>query len=86
MILYDSGCRFLVIGNGTNILADDRPIDMIAVKTCGGLGGIRLTGESELTAECGALLSKLAAAALEHGLTGWNSPTAFPALWAGRWR
>lgn len=82
-ILYDSGCRFLVIGNGTNILADDKPIDMIAVKTHGGLGSIRLTGETELTAECGALLSKLTAAALEHGLTGLEFAHGIPGTLGG---
>jgi len=83
LILYDSGCRFLVIGNGTNILADDKPIDMIAVKTYGGLGGISLTGEAELTAECGALLSKLATAALEHGLTGLEFAHGIPGTLGG---
>ena len=76
-ILYGLEARPLLLGNGTNILAEDCPIERIVLKTHGGLDDIRLTGETELTAECGALLSKLAVFALEHGLTGLEFATRY---------
>jgi UDP-N-acetylmuramate dehydrogenase len=82
-ILRELGSKPLILGNGTNILAGDGPIDRIAVKTQVGLDDIRLTGETEMTAECGALLSRLAVFALEHALTGLEFAHGIPGTLGG---
>lgn len=70
-------CRFLaahgekpfLLGNGTNMLFPDEGLDRIVVKTCPNVGDIQTDGTT-ITAECGATLSRVAAAALNVGLTG----------------
>ena len=69
-ILQSFGIAPLVIGNGTNLLVDDRkPLEMIAIKMTG-INGARVTGEAEITAEAGLSLEKLAVFAYEHELSG----------------
>lgn len=82
-ILKEWGIKPLVIGNGSNILADDRPLDLVVIKTHGGLTGLKLTGETEITAESGVLLSKLAQFAMEHGLTGLEFAHGIPGTFGG---
>jgi UDP-N-acetylmuramate dehydrogenase len=82
-ILNDFNLRWLVLGNGTNILADDNPIELVVVKTRHKLGGIRLTGDAELTAESGVLLSTLASFALEHELAGLEFAHGIPGTLGG---
>ena len=69
-LLHGFGIEPLIFGNGTNLLVDDsKPLEMIAVKTTGICGAVR-TGEDEITADAGILLSKLAAYACGCGLSG----------------
>ncbi|SHH93674.1 UDP-N-acetylmuramate dehydrogenase [Sporobacter termitidis DSM 10068] len=82
-VLKNFSLKALVIGNGTNLLADDGPIDLAVVKTHAGLGDIRLTGETEITAESGVLLSRLAGFALEHALTGLEFAHGIPGTLGG---
>ena len=82
-ILHGSGIEPLVLGNGTNILAPDGPLELIAVKTAPGLGGIALTGETEITAGSGAPLHKVAAFAAEHGLAGFEFAHGIPGTLGG---
>jgi len=72
----------LIVGNGTNLLVDDNPLEMIAVKTTG-LGIIKRTGETEITAEAGVLLSKLATDAYEYGLSGLEFAHGIPGSLGG---
>ena len=81
--LRGTGLKPLILGNGTNILADDGPIERVVIKTHGGLDEIRLTGETEITAQCGALLSRLAVFAQEHGLTGLEFAHGIPGTLGG---
>jgi UDP-N-acetylmuramate dehydrogenase len=82
-ILHEFGLRPLVIGNGTNLLAEDGSLDFIVIKTYGGLNGIKLTDDTEITAESGVLLSKLASFAMEHGLTGLEFAHGIPGTLGG---
>lgn len=82
-IVYDCGVRPLIIGNGSNLLVDDARLDIVVIKTNGGFGNVRLTGEAELTAESGVLLSQLAVFALEHGLTGLEFAHGIPGTLGG---
>ena len=82
-ILHEFGLRPLVIGNGTNLLAEDGSLDFIVIKTYGGLNGIKLTDDTEITAESGVLLSKLASFAMERGLTGLEFAHGIPGTLGG---
>jgi UDP-N-acetylmuramate dehydrogenase len=81
--LADAGVRPLIVGNGSNLLVEDGRLELIAVKTGGYLTEIVLTGETELTAGSGVLLSQLANAALEHGLRGLEFAHGIPGTLGG---
>jgi len=82
-VLSDIPVKPLIMGNGTNLLVEDRPLKLIVIKTQGGLGNITQTGEYEITAESGVLLSKLAVFAHEHGLTGLEFAHGIPGTLGG---
>jgi UDP-N-acetylmuramate dehydrogenase len=82
-ILYGFGIKPLIIGNGTNLLAEDGPLDILAIKTHGGLHDIKLSDDTEITAESGVLLSKLAVFALAHSLTGLEFAHGIPGTLGG---
>ena len=82
-LLDEYGIAPLIIGNGTNLLADDSgTLEMIAVKTTG-IGGVSQTGEEELTAGAGISLSKLAVFACECGLSGLEFAHGIPGSLGG---
>lgn len=82
-ILHGFGVKPLIIGNGTNLLAEDGLLNILAMKTYGGLNSIRLTDDAEITADSGVLLSKLASFALECGLTGLEFAHGIPGTLGG---
>jgi UDP-N-acetylmuramate dehydrogenase len=89
-ILRDLAVRPLIIGNGSNILAEDGPLDLLVIKTHGGLNDIKLSGAelpgqntAEIIAESGVLLSKLAVFALNHALTGLEFAHGIPGTLGG---
>ena len=81
--LSKTGVRPLIIGNGSNLLVQDAPLDDIVIKTGGSLTGIALTGEGEIKAESGVLLSQTAVFALEHGLKGLEFAHGIPGTLGG---
>lgn len=81
-LAQESGIRALVIGNGTNLLVNDRPMDMLVIKTNDGLSDIRIDGDT-ITAGSGILLSKLAVFALNHSLTGFEFAHGIPGTLGG---
>jgi len=82
MLLGRYGVSPLILGNGSNILADDKPLDIVAIKTTG-LGGIERTGEAEIMAGSGVPLSKLAVFAYECGLAGLEFAHGIPGTLGG---
>ena len=70
-------CRFLkrrdeaplLIGNGTNMLFPDEGLDRLVIKTCRNFGAVSVSG-TRISAECGATLASVAAAARDAGLAG----------------
>lgn len=82
-ILVNFGLKPLIIGNGSNILAEDGQLDILVIKTHGCFNDIKVTGNEEITAESGALLSKIAVAALEHQLTGFEFAHGIPGTLGG---
>jgi UDP-N-acetylmuramate dehydrogenase len=81
-ILDECKAAPLIMGNGSNLLADDKPLDIVAIKTTG-LDSIEKTGETEITAGAGVLLSKLALFACECGLSGLEFAHGIPGSLGG---
>ena len=73
MLLDSNGVAPLVLGNGTNILADDRVLDIVVIKTAGlrgirqtgGDGGVGVTADACVTADAGAAAGAGATAGAE---------------------
>lgn len=68
-LFYESGTKYFVMGNGSNLLVDDAGYDGAIVHIADGFREIFVAGE-KITAQAGALLGRTASAALEHSLTG----------------
>jgi len=71
-----------VIGFGTNLLVSDSGIKGIVIKTGRGLSRI-LTGDCEITAESGAKLTGVAAAARDAGFGGFEFSAGIPGAVGG---
>ena len=69
-ILRDAEIVPLLVGNGSNLLAADGPIDKIAIKTHAGMADVRRTEGETIYAAAGALLSRAAVFARAQGLGG----------------
>lgn len=78
----ESGIEPLFIGNGSNLLVDDRGLDAFVVKTVPGLSGWKAEG-TQITAGCGLLLSALAVEAARHSLTGLEFAHGIPGSLGG---
>ena len=81
-ILKKNGIAALVLGNGTNLLVRDEPLDMLVINTTR-LGGIEPFGDSGLRADAGVPLSKLAVFACESGLSGLEFAHGIPGTLGG---
>ncbi len=79
----DAGIKPFVFGNGTNLLVQDAPLRILAVKTCDGLSALELIGEDKISAGSGALLSKIAVFAQKNGLTGLEFAHGIPGTLGG---
>ena len=76
--LCKNGIRYAVLGNGSNIIADDEGFDGVILLFGNDFSKIRFFADNYIECEAGASLSKLCAAALEKSLTGlefaWGIP------------
>ena len=74
--------RPVILGGGTNVLAPDDGVAGVVLSTkC--LRDLRLTGETELRAQCGVTLSRLAMLACRHGLSGLEFAQGIPGTVGG---
>ncbi len=73
---------FLVLGNGSNILAADAGYHGVVLQIGARMGQILVEG-NRITAQAGASLAKVARAALEHGLTGLEFASGIPGTVGG---
>lgn len=71
----------IFVGNGSNLLVDDKGLDAFVVKT-GGLSEIRVEGET-VTAGCGASLAAIANEAAKRSLTGLEFSHGIPGTLGG---
>ncbi|MDR1590093.1 MAG: UDP-N-acetylmuramate dehydrogenase [Oscillospiraceae bacterium] len=81
-LLRDRGVAPIVMGNGTNILADGRGFDAIAIKTTG-LSGLETTPDGSIRAGAGVTLRRLAAFARDNGLRGLEFAHGIPGTLGG---
>ncbi len=75
------GIRYVVVGNGSNVLFPDRGFHGIVIKLGAEFSGITVREEAEtvvLQAKAGTLLSRLSNAAYESGLTGLEFAAGIP--------
>ncbi|MGL5617337.1 MAG: UDP-N-acetylmuramate dehydrogenase [Sarcina sp.] len=75
-ICKDKKVPYFILGNGSNVLVKDGGISGVVVKL-EKIDNIEVNGD-EVTADCGALLSKVSKAALEGRLTGLEFACGIP--------
>ena len=82
-ISKDCGIKPFVFGNGTNLLVEDGPLDIFAVKTADAMTNVRLAEGGAIYAESGALLSKAAVLAQRNALAGLEFAHGIPGTVGG---
>ncbi len=78
----DLGIVPFFLGNGSNLLVPDRGVERFVIKTTEGLTDCRIDGET-MYAQSGLSLARLAALALEQGLTGLEFAHGIPGSLGG---
>lgn len=78
----ENGIQPYILGNGTNILASDKDLPIPVIKTLQ-MCSLELTGPGEITAQCGATLSRTAMFAMEKGLAGLSFAHGIPGTVGG---
>lgn len=73
---------YYIVGNGSNLLVSDRGIRGVVIQIGRAMSGIEIENEV-VTAQAGALLSAVAARALEEGLTGFEFASGIPGTLGG---
>lgn len=74
--------EFFVLGNGSNLLVSDKGYQGVVIQLWKNFSDI-VTKEDTITVKAGALLSKVAAEALEEGLTGMEFASGIPGTIGG---
>lgn len=82
-LLRQRGVKPLVMGNGTNLLVTDEPLDYFVVKFADKMSEVKKTGELSVTAECGVTLARLAAFSEREGLAGLEFAHGIPGTLGG---
>lgn len=72
----------LVIGNGSNLLVSDKGYDGVVLQVASRMQEIQVQGETMIV-QAGALMSRVAAAACEQGLTGFEFASGIPGTIGG---
>ena len=82
-LLAGAKIRPLVIGNGTNLLVTDSPLDRIVIRLGEKLSHMELEGEDEVYSLAGVTLARLAAFCAENSLTGLEFAHGIPGTLGG---
>ena len=82
-LLRDAGVRPLILGNGTNLLVTDEPLNRVAVQFGERMSAIVPEGDDGLRAECGVTLARLAGEAQRLGLAGLEFAHGIPGSLGG---
>lgn len=81
-ICREEGIPWFVLGNGSNLLVSDKGYQGVVVQLYKGFGEVKVQG-CQITAQAGALLSQIAAAAREESLTGFEFAGGIPGTLGG---
>ena len=73
---------FMIMGNGSNMLVGDKGIRGLVIQIAGAMSEYEISGTT-IKAQAGILMSKLAAAALKAGLTGFETLSGIPGTLGG---
>ncbi len=71
-----------VLGNGSNVLASDKGYRGVVLQISDRMSAVNVAG-NRITAQAGALLSRVAAVAIEHSLTGIEFASGIPGTVGG---
>jgi len=82
-LLQETGIAPLLIGNGSNLLASDDPIDRIAIKLHDGVSHMERLDGNAIYASAGSLLSRVAVFARDQGLSGLEFAHGIPGTLGG---
>lgn len=83
LMLKRVGIKPLIIGNGTNLLVTDRPLERFVIKMSDKMSAIENRGEQEVFALCGVSLARLALHCAHRGLTGMEFAHGIPGSLGG---
>lgn len=78
----ENGVPYYVMGNGSNLLVDDLGFRGVIIQVYKNLGEVTISGNT-VTAQAGALLSKIATKAAEEELTGFEFAHGIPGTLGG---
>lgn len=82
-ILARAGEKPLVIGNGTNLLVCDEPLNRFIIKISDKMSDIESRGEGAVFAQCGVSLARLAVFCAHHSLAGLEFAHGIPGSLGG---
>ena len=82
-ILREEGIKPLLMGNGTNLLITDEPLDRFVIRFGDNMGTAELVGEAGVRAGCGISLARLAVFCAEHSLSGLEFAHGIPGTLGG---
>lgn len=78
----DNNEKYMIIGNGSNILFSDEGFDGVIIQIYSSMSAIRIDGD-RIYAQAGALLSKIANLAKDSSLTGMEFAAGIPGTLGG---
>lgn len=81
-ICKTEGLPFFILGNGSNLLVSDKGYRGVVIQLWKNMSDIEVDGDT-IRAKSGALLSKIAAVALENGLAGFEFASGIPGTLGG---
>ena len=79
----ECGARPFVMGNGTNLLAPDKGLERLVVRTAGEMNALQLVDETTIEADAGVSLARLALFAKNAGLSGLEFAHGIPGTVGG---
>lgn len=81
-ICKEEGAPYYIVGNGSNLLVSDEGYRGVVIQLYKGMSEVRVEG-SVIRAQAGASLAKIAGAALEAGLAGFEFAAGIPGTLGG---
>lgn len=79
----EENVRYMVVGNGSNLLVADEGIDAVVILLGKEFGDVKLIDDTTIFAEAGASLMKVCRFALENGLSGLEFAYGIPGSCGG---